>query len=116
MRGFRGFRGFRSPRTYINLQDDVGFTDAQFRNPVYPIPWNSIILSAVLFVLGSLGIIFGSLILTGIISSEAWLDRGKPFIFLGSLLFIPGFYHVRLAYYAFKGYEGYDFNQIPDWD
>ncbi|CAG8444914.1 5548_t:CDS:2 [Acaulospora morrowiae] len=85
----RGFRGFRSSRNYIQLQEDNGFIDAQFRRPVYPVPWNSIILAIVLFVMGSLGIIFGSLIMTGVISSEDWLDRGKPFLFLGSLLFIP---------------------------
>ncbi|CAI2170747.1 13169_t:CDS:2 [Funneliformis geosporum] len=110
----RGLKGFKNSRRYIQLED-VGFSDAQFRRPVYPIPWNSIILAIFLFVLGSLGIIFGSLITAGIIDTEEWLDRGKPFLFLGALLFIPGAYHVRLAYYAYKGYEGYDFNQIPDW-
>jgi len=110
----RGLRGFRTSRRYMQLED-TGFTDAQFRRPVYPIPWKSILLATLLFVLGSLGIILGSLIITGIIANEEWLDRGKPFLFLGSLLFIPGAYHVALAYYAYKGYDGYDFNQIPDW-
>ncbi|RHZ46530.1 hypothetical protein Glove_615g15 [Diversispora epigaea] len=111
----RGFRGIRNSRNYIQLNEDGGFTDAQFRRPVQPIPWNSIILASLLFVLGSLGIILGSLIETGIISNQDWLDRGNPLLFLGCLLFIPGFYHVRLAYYAYKGYDGYDFDQIPEW-
>ncbi|CAH1759459.1 5693_t:CDS:2 [Entrophospora sp. SA101] len=109
------FRNFRNSRRYINLSDDTGYTDEQFQRPLYPAPWKSIALAAGLFVVGSLGIIFGSLIMAGIVSDEAWDDRGKPILFLGSLLFIPGFYHVRLAYYAYKGYDGYDFNQIPDW-
>lgn len=31
-------------------------------------------------------------------------------------MFIPGFYHVRIAYYAWKGYRGYSFEDIPDFD
>ncbi|CAG8568509.1 373_t:CDS:2 [Paraglomus brasilianum] len=98
---------------YIQLGDQ-DFVAAQFERPEPPIPWSSIMLATALFVLGSLGIVFGSLLVAGVISDESWLDRGKPFLFLGALLFIPGFYHVRLAYYAYKGYEGYDFDQIPD--
>ena len=42
--------------------------------------------------------------------------RALPLLFLGSLLFIPGFYHVRIAYYAYRGYHGYDFSQIPTFE
>ncbi|CAG8477254.1 12357_t:CDS:2 [Ambispora leptoticha] len=112
----RGFKGFRQSRRYIYLDDDTGFSDAQFERRPTPIPWKSIGLALVLFILGSLGIIFGSLIHVGMIGNESWLDRGTPVLFLGVLLFIPGAYHVRLAYYAYKEYEGYDFNQIPEWD
>jgi hypothetical protein len=31
-------------------------------------------------------------------------------------MFIPGAYHVRIAYYAFKGYEGYSYDDIPEFD
>jgi hypothetical protein len=31
-------------------------------------------------------------------------------------MFIPGAYHVRIAYYAFKGYIGYSFEDIPEFD
>ena len=43
-------------------------------------------------------------------------DRTYPMLILGSLMFIPGFYHVRIAYYAWKGYRGYSFDDIPDFD
>jgi lipopolysaccharide export LptBFGC system permease protein LptF len=33
---------------------------------------------------------------------------------LGSICFIPGFYHVRIAYLAWKGVEGYSLESIPD--
>jgi hypothetical protein len=42
--------------------------------------------------------------------------RALPLLFLGALLFIPGAYHVRIAYYAYRGYHGYDFSQIPTMD
>ncbi|KAM0001786.1 putative transmembrane protein [Helianthus debilis subsp. tardiflorus] len=33
--------------------------------------------------------------------------------FFGAVLFIPGFYYTRIAYYAYKGYKGLSFNNIP---
>ena len=45
-----------------------------------------------------------------------YADRTYPMLILGSLMFIPGFYHVRIAYYAWKGYRGYSFDDIPDFD
>uniref|UniRef100_A0A0L8GL10 Transmembrane protein 230 n=1 Tax=Octopus bimaculoides TaxID=37653 RepID=A0A0L8GL10_OCTBM len=43
-------------------------------------------------------------------------DRTWPLLILGALMFIPGSYHVMIAYYAYKGYEGYSFEDIPDFD
>ena len=40
-----------------------------------------------------------------------WL--GVFFAILGSILFIPGFYYTRIAYYAYKGYKGFSFSNIP---
>ncbi|CAN6864081.1 hypothetical protein F2Q69_00040596 [Brassica cretica] len=42
-------------------------------------------------------------------------DRGHGvfFIVLGCLVFIPGFYYTRIAYYAYKGYKGFSFSSIP---
>ena len=31
-------------------------------------------------------------------------------------MFIPGAYHVRIAYYAYKGYDGYSYDDIPEFD
>ncbi|CAN1263745.1 Leucine-rich repeat receptor-like serine/threonine-protein kinase RGI4 [Linum perenne] len=31
----------------------------------------------------------------------------------GVVLFIPGFYYTRIAYYAYKGYKGFSFANIP---
>uniref|UniRef100_A0AAZ1XWS8 Transmembrane protein 230 n=1 Tax=Oreochromis aureus TaxID=47969 RepID=A0AAZ1XWS8_OREAU len=37
-----------------------------------------------------------------------------PIIIIGILVFLPGFYHLRIAYYAAKGYRGYSYDDIPD--
>jgi hypothetical protein len=33
---------------------------------------------------------------------------------LGSICFLPGFYHTGIAYLAWKGVPGYSLNDIPD--
>nr|DAD45772.1 TPA_asm: hypothetical protein HUJ06_004002 [Nelumbo nucifera] len=38
---------------------------------------------------------------------------GLFFTALGAVLFIPGFYYTRIAYYAYKGYKGFSFSNIP---
>ncbi|CAM8936096.1 unnamed protein product [Rhodiola kirilowii] len=39
--------------------------------------------------------------------------HGLFFAVLGAILFIPGFYYTRIAYYAYKGYKGFSFSNIP---
>jgi hypothetical protein len=36
-----------------------------------------------------------------------------PMVFLGCMLFLPGYYHGRIAYYAARGVPGYHFDAIP---
>uniref|UniRef100_A0A3Q3WLS4 Transmembrane protein 230 n=1 Tax=Mola mola TaxID=94237 RepID=A0A3Q3WLS4_MOLML len=43
-------------------------------------------------------------------------DRTAPVLIIGILVFLPGFYHLRIAYYASKGYHGYSYDDIPDFD
>ena len=43
-------------------------------------------------------------------------DRMWPLFIIGTLLFLPGFYHVRIAYYAWMKYEGFSFDDIPNDD
>lgn len=43
-------------------------------------------------------------------------ERTIPVLIIGILVFIPGFYHLRIAYYAYKGYRGYSYDDIPDFD
>ncbi|KAK8918283.1 hypothetical protein KSP39_PZI021019 [Platanthera zijinensis] len=39
--------------------------------------------------------------------------EGIFFAILGAVLFLPGFYYTRIAYYAYKGYTGFSFANIP---
>ena len=43
-------------------------------------------------------------------------DRLWPLIIFGSLMFIPGSYHVYLAVNVFIGTAGYSFDDIPEFD
>jgi hypothetical protein len=36
-----------------------------------------------------------------------------PLFIIGSLLFLPGVYHVYIAYCAWRQFEGYSFDDIP---
>lgn len=40
-------------------------------------------------------------------------NAGIFFTGLGSVLFVPGLYYTRIAYYAYKGYKGFSFSNIP---
>ncbi|KAJ8661376.1 hypothetical protein O0I10_002642 [Lichtheimia ornata] len=103
-------------RQFLELQEDRGFTPGQFATPEPKVPWKAIGLAALLFTMGSVLVVVGALIKVGYITSEIWLSRGIPFLVLGSVMFIPGAYHLYLAYYAYYKYPGYDFTMIPDWD
>ena len=43
-------------------------------------------------------------------------DRTVPVLIIGILVFLPGIYHLRIAYYASRGYRGYSYDDIPDFD
>jgi len=94
---------------------DDGFVDLQFEKPKAKVPWKALLLATALFAMGSSLIIISALLMSGYIDAK-YGDRTWPLLILGSLMFIPGAYHVRIAYYAFKGYQGYSFDDIPDFD
>ncbi|GAB6022467.1 hypothetical protein CHUAL_006578 [Chamberlinius hualienensis] len=107
--------GGSSARYHRLTKTDDGYIDLQFEKPAVRIPWKALCLAIALFVVGSGLIIIGSLLISGYIDTK-YSDRTWPVLILGSLMFIPGAYHVRIAYYAFKGYKGYSFDDIPDFD
>ncbi|XP_069774126.1 transmembrane protein 230a isoform X2 [Narcine bancroftii] len=101
---------------YSKLADsDDGYIDLQFKKHAPKVPYKAITLATVLFLIGSLLIIIGALLLTGYIDSS-YSDTTWPVLIIGILVFIPGFYHLRIAYYASQGYRGYSYDDIPDFD
>uniref|UniRef100_A0A673HFY8 Transmembrane protein 230 n=1 Tax=Sinocyclocheilus rhinocerous TaxID=307959 RepID=A0A673HFY8_9TELE len=99
---------------YSRLADsDEGYIDLQFKKTPPKVPYKAIALATFLFLVGSVLIVVGSLLLAGYIN---YPDRTIPVLIIGILIFLPGFYHLRIAYYAFKGYRGYSYDDIPDFD
>ncbi|XP_068394317.1 transmembrane protein 230-like [Eschrichtius robustus] len=83
---------------------DDGYIDLQFKKSSQKksppkISYKAIVLAMVLFLIGTFLIIIGSLLLAGYIrKGEA--DRAVPVLIIGNLVFLPGFYHLCIAYYA----------------
>ncbi|KAF7268813.1 transmembrane protein 230 [Rhynchophorus ferrugineus] len=101
---------------YLKLSTgDNGFVDAQFQLPAQKVPWKAIILATLLLVVGTSLLVFGSLAISGRIVLQ-YPDRMWPMIILGIIMFIPGAYHVRIAYYAYKEVPGYSFDDIPEFE
>ncbi|XP_041089262.1 transmembrane protein 230-like [Polyodon spathula] len=101
---------------YSKLADsDEGYIDLQFKKTPPKVPYKAIALATILFLIGSLLITIGALLLSGYINVTN-NDRTWPVLIIGILVFLPGFYHLRIAYYASKGYRGYSYEDIPDFD
>nr|XP_046204584.1 transmembrane protein 230-like isoform X1 [Oncorhynchus gorbuscha] len=99
--------------------DDDGYIDLQFKKSPPKVPYKAIALATGLFLIGSLLITIGALLLAGyfeVTVSMTHADRTVPVLIIGILVFLPGFYHLRIAYYASKGYRGYSYDDIPDFD
>lgn len=100
---------------YTYLTPDSGFVDEQFTDPPQEIPWKSLFLAGSLLIGGIMLLLVGSFIVSGYVDMK-YSDRMWPMIILGLLMFIPGAYHIRIAYYAFKKVPGYSFSDIPAFD
>ncbi|GLT56571.1 hypothetical protein SLA2020_296050 [Shorea laevis] len=74
-------------------------------------PFKEIGLAVALLVFGTIGIILGIFMAYNKIGGDR--AHGLFFAILGAILFIPGFYYTRIAYYAYKGYKGFSFSNIP---
>lgn len=100
-------------RWAVPLPRDKGYDDEQFED-VVPIkaPIKSIIIAIVLFVLGTIMLTLGSLMLAGVINQGQGSFRASPLMVIGAIIFIPGAYNVRTAYLAWRGYPGYSFADI----
>ncbi|CAI9777404.1 unnamed protein product [Fraxinus pennsylvanica] len=77
------------------------------------IPWKSIILALFLLFLGCLLLFFSFCIFTGHMGGDH--SQAYGLLGLGILTFLPGFYETRIAYYSWRGAQGYRFASIPDY-
>ncbi|KAM7267807.1 hypothetical protein ACFE04_009973 [Oxalis oulophora] len=109
----------------LDIDDDDNDNDEGIRRRSYDprfdytpksldkIPWKSIILAIVLLLLGSFLLSLAFFILTGHVPGEN--SQAYGLLALGFLTFLPGFYETRIAYYSFRGANGYRFSSIPDY-
>ncbi|XP_074280699.1 uncharacterized protein LOC141605721 [Silene latifolia] len=74
-------------------------------------PIKEIALAVALLVFGVVGIVLGIYMASNHIGGDT--AHGMFFAILGGILFLPGFYYTRIAYYAYKGYKGFSFSNIP---
>ncbi|CAD5110824.1 unnamed protein product [Dimorphilus gyrociliatus] len=102
---------------YYRLKEtSEGYVDLRFEQQIKrPIPYRAILLAVALFTCGTFFLVIGGMLVGGLIAEE-YKDRTWPVLFLGAIMFIPGAYHVRLAYLAYKGYDGYSFDDIPTFE
>ncbi|CDP02264.1 unnamed protein product [Coffea canephora] len=109
---------------YSRLADDenYGYDDGTRHNDprfdYFPksrdkIPWKSIALALFLLLLGCLLLLLACFIFTGHMGGE--LSQAYSLLGLGILAFLPGFYETRIAYYSWRGAQGYCFTSIPDY-
>ncbi|GMI98218.1 hypothetical protein like AT3G29170 [Hibiscus trionum] len=77
------------------------------------VPWKSIALAFFLLCLGCLLLFLSFFIFTGHMGGDQ--SQAYGLLVLGVLTFLPGFYETRIAYYSWRGAEGYTFASIPDY-
>ncbi|KAG6488466.1 hypothetical protein ZIOFF_049709 [Zingiber officinale] len=90
--------------------EDIFMGDSGRANRNRP-PVKEIAFAVSLLVFGFVGIVVGSIMAADRIGGDR--AHGVFFAILGSVLFLPGFYYTRIAYYAYKGYKGFTFDNIP---
>ncbi|KAL3743954.1 hypothetical protein ACJRO7_013238 [Eucalyptus globulus] len=95
----------------FSISDEDMMMDSSFALASGRPPVKEIALAVSLLLVGTLGIVLGVLMASYRVGGDR--THGVFFAILGSILFIPGFYYTRIAYYAYKGYKGFSFANIP---
>lgn len=91
---------------YVNYNDFRGTFIVHSKPPT-----KEISLAVALLILGTIIIAVGLFLSSQQIGGDR--THGIVFALLGTFLFVPGFYYSRIAWYAYKGYKGFSFANIP---
>ncbi|CAN6200893.1 unnamed protein product [Urochloa humidicola] len=94
----------------FSITDDDDLVGGAVGGPRGP-PVKEIAFAAALLAFGVLGVVAGSFMAAHQVGGDS--AHGIFFAILGMVMFIPGFYYTRIAYYAYKGYKGFSFSNIP---
>lgn len=104
-------RSAKNRLSRVYSQDD-GFHADQFKesNLRTKTPWKAIGLATFLFIGGTISLVVCILSLAGHMNLPK--DVPTALLVLGLLMFVPGFYHVRIAYWAYQECPGYTFDDL----
>lgn len=98
---------------YIEEEDDYN-NDRRFDYELKQrIPWKSIALAFFLLSFGSFLLLVSYFLFTGHMGGDT--SQASGFLVIGFLMFLPGFYETRIAYYSWRGSKGFTFSRIPDY-
>ncbi|KAH8953193.1 hypothetical protein BDL97_08G011200 [Sphagnum fallax] len=91
---------------------DRPYEDLRYRFELHEdVQWKSIAVALFLLAFGSLFLVISHFIYTRHMGGDS--SQAYGFLVLGVLLFLPGFYETRIAYYSWRGYKGYSYSRIP---
>lgn len=95
-------------------EEDDHYDDPRFKyEPKQRIPWKSIALALFLLSFGSFLLLVSHFVFTGHMGGDT--SQAYGFLVIGFLMFLPGFYETRIAYYSWRGSKGYTYSRIPDY-
>ncbi|XP_030170458.1 transmembrane protein 230-like [Lynx canadensis] len=94
---------------------DTGHINLKFKKNSTRIPYKAIACATAQFLIGTFLVVTGCLLLVGYIS-KVGANRAVAVLIVGILVFLPGFYHLLIAYRAHRGCQGCSYSDLPDCD
>eukprot|EP00878_Enallax_costatus_P005123 GHUV01005385.1.p2 GENE.GHUV01005385.1~~GHUV01005385.1.p2 ORF type:complete len:110 (+),score=21.96 GHUV01005385.1:217-546(+) len=97
-------------RNLLDYRASQSWEDLMYEEQRGKKPWKKVALAVFLCLAGV------SMLIAGICLWYKGPGQGSAtaLLVLGSICFLPGFYHTRIAYLAWKGVQGYSLDAIPD--
>ncbi|XP_032263310.1 transmembrane protein 230-like [Phoca vitulina] len=102
---------FSTDTGHIHLRSHL----LKFKKSSTKIPYKAIACATAQFLIGTFLVTVGCLLLAGYIS-KVGANRAVPVLIIGILVFLPGFYHLLIAYRAHRGCQGSSYSDLPDCD